>query len=181
MPFFDTFVDDKGATVSADGLYRYEWWKGWDTTRPPLLFVCLNPSKADAVVEDPTSNRIVDFAQFFRFGSARICNLYAFRATKPHELINAEDPVGPENDAYLRSNLLAVHNAGGKVCAAWGNGTRWPRGRKPSVRFRDAYFLELASDAGVPLYRLDELTDKGNPRHPLYVARNTSKLELWHT
>lgn len=39
----------KSAEISPDGLYRYSLERTWDEDKPTVLFVCLNPSTADAV------------------------------------------------------------------------------------------------------------------------------------
>ncbi len=44
----------KSAEISPDGLYRYSLERTWDEDKPTVLFVCLNPSTADAVEDDAT-------------------------------------------------------------------------------------------------------------------------------
>jgi hypothetical protein len=89
-------------------------------------------------------------------------NLFALRATDPRELRRANDPVGPENDAWIAD---AARSASG-ILVAWGSNGSY-RGRAAEV---------LAG----PLrgYRLQCLgrTASGEPRHPLY-SRSDAKLE----
>ena len=58
------------ATISKDGLYRYSLERVWDPSKPTALFICLNPSTADAEIDDPTVRKMVGFAK--RFGYGRI-------------------------------------------------------------------------------------------------------------
>lgn len=39
----------KSAEISPDGMYRYSLERTWDEGKPTVLFICLNPSTADAV------------------------------------------------------------------------------------------------------------------------------------
>ena len=56
-------------------------------------------------------------------------NLFAYRATLPEVMKATSDPVGPDNDEYLR----ALAADAGVVVAAWGaNGTH--KGRDAEVR-----------------------------------------------
>ncbi len=52
-----------GAEFDATGRYRYMLWRSWDEQAARVGFVMLNPSRADAVVNDPTIRRCLGFAQ----------------------------------------------------------------------------------------------------------------------
>lgn len=136
--------------------YRYLLTRIWDPSRPPLVWVMLNPSTADAFVDDPTSRRCLAFARRENAGGLVIVNLFALRSTDPRVLRHHEDPVGRYNDAFIRQ---ATH-VGGRVVVAWGAaGTEHGRG------------IAVAGSltaAGVPLACLGT-TSTGQPRHPLYV------------
>ncbi|WP_239508926.1 DUF1643 domain-containing protein, partial [Stenotrophomonas maltophilia] len=47
------------------------------------MFVMLNPSTADADLDDPTIRRCVGFAKALKFDQLSVVNLFAYRATKP--------------------------------------------------------------------------------------------------
>lgn len=83
----------KAAYLSADGLYRFALHRWWgDGIR--LGFVMLNPSTADAEIDDPTIRRCMGFARTLGFDGIRVVNLYAYRATKPADLWKADEPTG---------------------------------------------------------------------------------------
>ncbi|RKH99004.1 DUF1643 domain-containing protein [Corallococcus sp. AB030] len=148
---------DAGATLSECGLYRYRLWRRWsamDDRR--VLFVMLNPSVADGQQGDPTLRRCVAFAQAWGYGALTLCNLFAFRATDPADLMPAKDAVGPLNDAALES---AAREAS-LIVGAWGAHRLVPQ-RAPAVlallcRYHPVHALAL--------------TGAGEPRHPLYLA-----------
>lgn len=158
-----------GATISACGLYRYRLWRGWDHTLPPMVMIMLNPSTADANMDDPTVRRCVSRAKAEGCGSLDIINLFAYRSTDPMEIRLAIDPVGPENDRITRECLAGCMDRGGKIVAAWGNhGTYLGRAKS---------FLNDARMPETPLLCLG-FTKNGQPRHPLYVP-NTAPLLPW--
>ena len=76
----------------------------------------LNPSTADANQDDPTLRKCINFAQSLGYGSLKVVNLFAYRATKPCELRKVADPVGPKNNYYIQ---LATRRAS-LVIVAWG-------------------------------------------------------------
>ena len=145
-----------GATFDATGCYRYLLWRSWDTTAAKVGFVMLNPSQADAVVNDPTIRRCLGFARSWGFGALEVVNLFAYCTAYPTELRRAADPIGAENDRYLADLGQRVD----QIILAWGNGGSW-QGRDQVVR-------SLLGDRAV--YCLGT-TKLGQPKHPLYLKR----------
>lgn len=156
MPQTVTFHASE-AVFDATAQYRYWLSREWDTTRPAVSFIMLNPSRADASRPDPTVTRCLHFAMQWGFGRLVVVNLFAWRSPYPAELVQCGDPVGPENDRYL---LRGVEESA--VCiAAWGN----------HGRLRDRQQSVLALLDQHPLMAL-ALTKTGAPRHPLYAPRD---------
>lgn len=154
---------DSGACFDAIGVYRYSLWRNWNHKAPRIAFVMLNPSRADAEVNDPTIRRCLRFAQTWGYGSMEVVNLFALRAAQPSLLQQVADPIGPECDQHI---LKAVERAD-RVILAWGN---WG-----SLCGRDRTVLALLTSHIIPcpsLYCLG-LTQAGQPRHPLYIRRDT--------
>lgn len=152
------------ALYSPCGTYRYGLERLWrETPGPVLLWVMLNPAKADERRNDPTIERCQRRAQAMGFGGMRIANIFAFRAPTPAELRRAETPVGPENDALL----LRWHAEAGMTLAGWGmHGAHMGRGPQIAAQLIGAvHVLGLTRD--------------GHPRHPLYVAYSQQP-RLWH-
>jgi hypothetical protein len=153
----------KGAVISPCGSYRYVLTRTWDEGLRPACFVGLNPSVADATIDDPTIRRMVGFARGWGCGGIRVVNLFAFRATDPKAMRAAADPEGPENDGHLREAAEQCH----PVVAAWGAGG--------GFRARDVFVRQILSHVGVSVMCLG-LTKDGYPKHPLYLKTETSLL-----
>ncbi len=147
------FVDARtSAVLSDDRTYRYRLRRTWDDEKPTVAFLMLNPSTADETEDDPTIRRCIGYAKRWGYGTLLVGNLFALRASNPAQLAEHPDPVGPENDEYLRS----ICSDDPLVVAAWGqNGTLDARGR------------EVAALLDVELFAL-ETTKDGHPVHPLY-------------
>lgn len=144
------------AELSDCGEYRYRLSRVWDEAKKPLTFIMLNPSTADAEVDDPTIRRCMGFAEREKAGGIVVVNLYGFRATKPFDLFQATDPIGPANDRHIQR---AVKQAKSVVCA-WGANA--PRNRVAYVRaLLDRQQLHCLGT-----------TNAGAPRHPLYLRRD---------
>ncbi|TAA12425.1 DUF1643 domain-containing protein [Pseudoxanthomonas winnipegensis] len=154
----------RDAMVSPCGRYRYSLGRAGLLGSGTVLFVMLNPSTADADVDDPTIRRCVSFAASWGFKRLEVANLFAFRATDPKAMALAEDPVGPDNDLHL---MCAAARAGLVICA-WGvNGVHLQR----AARVR-----AMLTGAGHRLHHLG-LTKDGHPKHPLYLAAATEPQE----
>ncbi|MCA1841748.1 MAG: DUF1643 domain-containing protein [Actinobacteria bacterium] len=150
----------KAARLSADGQYRYELTRQWDGACA-VLWIMLNPSTADAEIDDPTIRRVMNFSRGWGYGWMKVVNLFALRSSDPRALRDHPDPVGPENlDTLARVIPMAL-----RVVAAWGAVDRRLMLRRPPVE-------AMAERAGRPIHCLGT-TRSGAPRHPLYVPAST--------
>jgi hypothetical protein len=151
------FADEamSGAEFSDDAVYRYRLWRTWGS-RPPLVFVMLNPSTADGTIDDPTIRRCMGFAKREGDGGIIVVNLYALRATDPKALRTHPSPVGPLNDQHIAEACRSAEY----IVAAWG--------ADPMAPTRSRTVAAIARAAGKPLVCLGRTRD-GAPRHPLYL------------
>jgi hypothetical protein len=158
------------AAFSADR--RYRWWlqRCWTPEQPKLLFIGLNPSRADAECDDPTLRRLLGFARAWGFGGLEVVNLFARCSSSPAVLRRSSDPVGAENNQWLQRSVAAAD----ALWLGWGNGGAW--------RQRDQQVLDLLAPqlrADTPLLAVG-LTASGQPRHPLYAPAAAQPLRLQH-
>lgn len=153
-------LDDRSATLSECGTYRYDLTRRWGDGGT-ALFIMLNPSTADATEDDPTIRRCIGFAKAHRCGGLAVVNLYALRSTDPKALLTHPAPIGPENQATI---CRWLERDDVYVCiAAWGAWWQSQRDRPPRLNVE-----QFAWKRGRNLYALG-LTKNGDPRHPLYV------------
>jgi hypothetical protein len=156
---------DKTTTFSPCRQYRYSLWREWGGLTPTCkgyaMFVGLNPSTADETQDDPTIRRCLAYAKAWGYDGLCMTNLFAYRATQPHDMLAQADPVGPENDAHL----LELAASAGVVVAAWGN--------------HGAHMGRDAIVKGVlPNLHLLKITQEGQPGHPLYLPKTLTPV-LW--
>lgn len=158
------------AVISNCGRYRYRLDRRWGDGAT-CGFIMLNPSTADAFVDDATIRRCIGFAQREGLSGLRVVNLFGFRASKPSALVAAEDPVGPGNELSIDLALQFAAHCGTPVVAAWG---AW---RHPAFDAKIPNVRLMANMYRMPLHCLGT-TQAGHPRHPLYV-RADQPLEEW--
>ena len=153
-----------GAIITGD--YRYLLWREWNSQSKTVSFIMLNPSRADAEINDPTITRCINFARSWGYGRLEVVNLFAYRTSKPFLLKQAAEPIGSDNDRYI---LEAVRRSD-RVILAWGNHGTW--------RKQDLYVLQLLKTYN-HIYSLG-ITKRGCPRHPLYL-RSTISPQIYGT
>lgn len=150
----------KGAVISECGKYRYRLWRIWDDTKPKVLFIMHNPSKADANKGDPTVTRCIGFAKSWGYGGLYVGNLIPYRSTDPdvlkdipfEELCPLENIVHTnEMAAMCEMHVLAYGNPVIKDCIPEFFDDRW-------------HYLKL--------------TKQGNPWHPLYLPGNLKPIPI---
>jgi len=132
---------------------RHRWWleRRWDLQRPRLLFIGLNPSRADDQRDDLT------------------LRITASRAVLPR----SQEPVGAGNDAWMRERVASLQ-PGDAVWLGWGNGGGWLARDRVVLAL-----LQGALHADTPLLAV-ALTAAGQPRHPLYVPAAAQPQRLQH-
>lgn len=153
--------DFNGAAFSPCRTYRYALWRYVGEPHQTHLgnfcmFVGLNPSTADEKKNDPTIRRCMAFAKAWGHTALVMCNLFAFRATDPRDLLLQREPVGPENDHYLAT----LAKGASIIVAAWGAHARHYPTRVRTVR------------ALLPELHHLQLTREGHPGHPLYLSQH---------
>jgi len=159
------------ATYDGQRIYRYRLWRAWDTNRPGVCWIMLNPSTATAAVDDRTMARVVGFSKAWRYGSSTVVNLFAFRAERPGTLNRVGDPVGTHNDA----TILEAASPAAHVVAAWGNHGTIANPETGAPRCEEV--RSLLASGGIELNCLT-VTDRGQPGHPLYLPASATPAPL---
>ena len=113
-----------GAVLSPCGVYRYLLTRRLGRGAKVATFIMLNPSRADAEKDDATIRKCMGFASRWDCARLQVVNLFALRAADPAALRGVDDPVGPENTAWL-GRAIEEARKGPVVCA--GQPRRLPR------------------------------------------------------
>ena len=158
------YIDRSAAIVDK---WRYRLDRLWQAEHEGhAVFIGLNPSIADAEINDRTVSCCVRFANDWKCSHLTMLNLFAWRATKQKDMLAAhasgEDVIGPENDKRLLDFLNK--ESPDIVVAAWGQRGSW-LGRAEAIQ-------ELMSQAGVKLQCLGRNQD-GSPKHPSRLSSAT--------
>lgn len=177
-------TDFGDAVISDCGRYRYWLGRTWAAAltggwvaragceprdRCPATFIMLNPSTADATDDDATISKCTRFAKSWGCDGLVVVNLYAFRATNPKDLWKTADPVGPDNDDYLRQAVRDAVDLGAPLVVAWGAHAR------PD---RVVEFVESLHPLDRMCLTALRVTQSGQPGHPLYLPGNSTRV-MW--
>lgn len=150
--------------MSADGRYRQlmRRWLGEAFPDRYILFIGMNPSTADASVDDPTCAREWTFARREGFSAMVKCNVGDYRATHPKMLVEPGIvAVSPANIPTIRQ---AARGAGLVVlCHGKLNRALASAGRE---------IVETLRADGLDLWCFGVNAD-GSPKHPLYLRADT--------
>ena len=152
------------ATFSPDGRYRQlmRRWIGNSFPDRYILFIGMNPSTADAAVNDPTCAREWSFTQREGFQAMVKANVGDYRATDPKMLL------APGVEASSPDNLPAIRQvaAGAErviLCHGKLNKALAPAGKA---------LVEALKADGLELWCFGTNAD-GSPKHPLYLRGDT--------
>ena len=177
------------ANVSACGTYRWSLQRSWHGGAPGtgtiLPWIMLNPSTADATVDDPTLKRIIAFSWRWGFDGLLVVNLFPYRSSKPTELREwlrwDERQDWHARDQFLSGQRRAAARLDGFDAAmtAWGS----PSGRLyHNTKFAADQLVDTINDpvgerirpprrAALRLFCLGE-TGAGDPTHPMARGRH---------
>lgn len=147
------------AVIDTSGLYRYSLTRRWGIGPPnSVCFMMLNPSTADASVDDPTIRRCIGFAKRWGHDGLEVVNVFGLRSADPSKVLMSPNPLGIQNHAYIQAAFVMAD----KIVVAWGaslNVVPWlPR------PIMDIYEHKLFCLG---------LTKTGQPRHPLYAKADS--------
>lgn len=142
-------VMECSAKFSDCGKYRYYLYRIWDSKKPLVMCIGLNPSTANEQNNDPTINSLIKLLDGLGFGEFYMTNLFALISSKPEKLRECPDPVKDNN--YWLDTIAGLVTT---VIFCWGqfNQAQW-MAKKIVDRFPKALCFGK--------------TSKGRPIHPL--------------
>ena len=135
--------------------YRYALWRIWDLSKPRVMFVGLNPSRAVERKNDNTIIKVVKIARHNGFGGVYMMNIYPFITAYPSQL-----SCNYESNIINNEWLEKVYDRCAKVVYCWGS-FKQAQGRAEEVMklFVNPMCLAINKD--------------GAPKHPLYCLDET--------
>ena len=158
----------KRATLSIDTVQRYTLERIWDETNNQRdVWVMLNPSTADAEVDDATIQRCLFFSQRSGdVGGLIVINLWSLRSTDPKALLSIPvgDPALIYNEDYWRRVL--DHESIHRVIAAWGSHAGKVSAPRPDLKAYADQYGYIVECLGI--------NRNGSPKHPLYLPNSTA-------
>lgn len=169
-----TLIPRGTAILSPDGVYRVWLERELGGTRP-LVSIGLNPSTADAEIDDQTMRKEQGFARRWGCGLLIKVNLYAYRATKPKDMWAAQargvdivggDGQGLGNDNWIRMAAARASAAGGILLCAWGGHGKPERVAQVIAAIREVPGAEQ-------LLKCLGTNNDGSPKHTLYLPYET--------
>ena len=154
------------AIISPCGQYRYRLERTVAMEGPVYAFFGINPSTADASLDDATVRKWIGFVK--RWGGSRfiVGNAWPLRSTDVRALADAPRwlDAGLENTRHI----LAMTAEADILVPCWGD-----RGKVPRVMHNDLdELLHLLRGTGKPLMHFG-LTKGGDPKHPLMLGYDT--------
>ncbi len=157
------------------GSYRWILKRELLSGEKTVVFIGLNPSKANSTNNDRTLIRIINFCSRWNYKNIYIINLFGLISTSPNKLSKSNDPIGKNNDLItLKSLEFWQENTNCDLWLGWGDKGQL-NGRDHKVLKLIKFFLNLKSNKNNYSKRVLSLglSQKGNPRHPLYMPNQS--------
>ncbi|MYF19464.1 MAG: DUF1643 domain-containing protein [Synechococcus sp. SB0677_bin_5] len=157
--------------------YRYVLWRRFQAADGldldhlnPVVFIMLNPSKADNKENDTTMDRVESITESWGHNSVLVCNLFAYIESKSDKLLKVNDPFGPKNEEAIDWTINFARrfpkntSTELKVVCAWGTKGH-PHCRK---------IIDRLKEMDAELWCLG-LNGDGSPRHPKPQGRKLTE------
>lgn len=152
------------AVLSPCGLYRYRLERTVAMEGPVYAFFGVNPSTADASVDDATVRKWIGFTKLWGGSRFIVGNVFAYRATDVRTLAGIDRPAGQENVAHL----FDIMRDADILVPCWGNSDKVPK----ELRGEFSAVLLRILESGKPAMHFG-LTKSGDPKHPLMLGYAT--------
>lgn len=156
------------AVISSCGQYRYRLEREVGMVGPVYAFFGINPSTADASLDDATVRKWIGFTKLWGGSRFIVGNVFAYRSKDVKLLAGIPDPFGPDIGDHV-SDILAEADI---LVPCWGDTGKVP----PKLQFAFDVLMDALNSSGKPVRHLG-LTKGGDPRHPLMLGYSTPLLQ----
>ena len=140
-----------------------------------VIFIGLNPSKANSINNDRTLIRIINFCSRWNYKNIYVINLFGLISKSSYQLSKSKEPIGINNDLITLITLeFWKKNINCDLWLGWGD--------KGQLDRRDRVVLGLIKKISNLYSNENNLSErilslgtskKGNPRHPLYMPNES--------
>ena len=157
------------------GSYRWILKRELLSGKKTVVFIGLNPSKANSSNNDRTLVRIINFCSRWNYKNIYIINLFGLISKSPIQLSKRNDPIGKNNDLItLKSLEFWREDSNCDLWLGWGDKGQL-KGRDREVLKLIKNFSNLKSNENNYSNRILSLglSKKGNPLHPLYMPNES--------
>ena len=140
-----------------------------------VVFIGLNPSKANSCNNDRTLLRVINFCSRWNYKNLYIINLFGLISKSPNQLSKSNDPIGDNNDLItMKSFKFWWEYSNCDLWLGWGDKGEL-KGRDRKVLKLIKNFSNLKSNENNYSKRVLSLglSKKGNPLHPLYMSNQS--------
>ena len=157
------------------GSYRWLLKRELLSGNKSVVFIGLNPSKANSFFNDRTLTRIINFCSLWNYRNIYVINLFGLISKSSEQLSKSSNPIGGNNDLITFKSLeFWSKNNNCDLWLGWGD--------KGQLNGRDHKILKLirnisnskSSESNISkrVFSLG-LSKKGNPRHPLDMPNHS--------
>lgn len=165
----------KSAIISPCGNFRYrldrtslEPLPEGDGSHPlrgkVVAFFGVNPSTADAAINDPTVRKWIGFCRRWGVSSFIVGNVFSYRSTKVKELGKTPFPQGPAHFEHL----MKIIEDADVLVPCWGSVGKVPK----NIRWHFDSLMGTLIRSGKPVLHFG-IAKCGSPLHPLMLAYKT--------
>lgn len=156
------------AIISVCGKYRYRLDRDVQTEGKVFAFFGINPSTADASLDDATVRKWRGFAM--RNGCSRfiVGNVFSLRATDVRELDRANrNNIKVQGEEHFE-HLLGIIKDADVLVPCWGDSKKVDKNLRPLI----GALLGVIAMSGKPVMHFGR-TAGGDPKHPLMLGYDT--------
>lgn len=156
------------AIISTCGKYRYRLERTVGMEGPVYAFFGVNPSTADANLNDATVRKWIGFTKVLGGSRFIVGNVFAYRATDVRQLACVDDPYGDD----IGDHVTDIIEESDILVPCWGNTSKVP------LQLQGAFdvLMDALLSSGKPVRHFG-LTKAGDPKHPLMLGYDTPLLD----
>jgi hypothetical protein len=157
------------------GSYRWILKRELLSGKKTIVFIGLNPSKANSLNNDRTLTRIINFCSKWNYKNIYLINLFGLVSKSPILLSKSNDPIGGNNDLItLKSLEFWRENINCDLWLGWGDKGQLNRRDRQILKLIKKFsnFKSKENNYSKRVLSLG-LSKRGNPRHPLYMPNQS--------